>query len=58
MSETMIRPETKTLVLHPEDNIAVTLANLDASTSTPQVTITAKRVPNGHKFTLRQMQSC
>jgi altronate hydrolase len=36
MSETMIRPEARTLVLNSADNIAVALSNLDVGTKTPQ----------------------
>ncbi|WP_407648978.1 UxaA family hydrolase [Devosia algicola] len=57
MSQTMIRPETRTLVLHADDNIAVALANLDAGTQTPQGTIVAKRVPKGHKFATRTISA-
>ena len=53
----MIRPETRTLVLNPADNIAVALANLDAGTETAQGRITAKRVPKGHKFTVRPVRA-
>jgi altronate hydrolase len=57
MSETMIRPDAKTLVLNPTDNIAVALANLDVGTPTPQGVTTTKRVPKGHKFTIRPVRA-
>ncbi|HTM79277.1 MAG TPA: UxaA family hydrolase, partial [Devosia sp.] len=57
MSETMIRPETRTLLLNSADNIAVALANLDAGSQTAQGRIIAKRVPKGHKFTVRAVRA-
>ena len=53
MSETMIRPEARTLVLNSADNIAVALANLDVGTPTPQGVAIVRRVPKGHKFATR-----
>ena len=53
MSETMIRPQARTLVLNPADNIGVALTNLDVGAETPQGVRTLKRVPKGHKFALR-----
>ncbi|WP_248308970.1 altronate dehydratase family protein [Devosia sp. MC532] len=50
MTEAMIRPEGKTLVLNAADNIAVALANLDVGTQTPQGVAIIRRVPRGHKF--------
>ncbi len=53
MSETMTRPQSRTLLLNPLDNIAVALANLDAGTPTPQGVTIVRRVPRGHKFAVR-----
>ena len=53
MSETMTRPEAKTLVLNTTDNIAVALANLEVGTETPQGVVIRRRVPRGHKFSTR-----
>jgi altronate hydrolase len=53
MSETMTRPEARTLVLNAADNIAVALANLDVGTLTPQGVTIVRRVPRGHKFATR-----
>ena len=50
MSETMTRPEARTLVLNAADNIAVALANLEVGTATPQGVTIVRRVPRGHKF--------
>ncbi len=58
MSETMIRPtSTRTLVLNAADNVAVALANLDVGTMTPQGVAILRRVPKGHKFTIRPVSS-
>ena len=53
MSETMIRPQGKTLTLNSADNIAVALANLDIGTETAQGVSIVRRVPRGHKFSTR-----
>ncbi len=53
MTETMTRPEGKTLVLSAADNIAVALANLDVGTETPEGVAIIRRVPRGHKFATR-----
>ena len=53
MSEVMSRPAAKTLLLNPQDNVAVALSNLDAGMETPQGVVTSKRVPRGHKFAVR-----
>jgi altronate hydrolase len=53
MTETMTRPEGKTLVLSAADNIAVALANLEVGTQTPEGVSIIRRVPRGHKFTTR-----
>jgi altronate hydrolase len=50
MSETMIRPQGRTLLLNASDNIAVALANLEVGTETPQGVSIIRRVPRGHKF--------
>ena len=53
MSETMTRPQGKTLTLNSADNIAVALANLDVGTETTQGVSIVRRVPRGHKFSTR-----
>ena len=53
MSETMTRPQPRTLLLNPADNIAVALANLEVGSSTPQGPAIVRRVPKGHKFAIR-----
>ena len=57
MSEVMSRPAAKTLLLNPADNVAVALSNLDVGTETPQGVRTTKRVPKGHKFTVRPVRA-
>jgi altronate hydrolase len=57
MSEVMSRPAAKTLLLNPADNVAVALSNLDAGMETPQGVVTSKRVPRGHKFSVRPIAS-
>ncbi|WP_189426122.1 UxaA family hydrolase [Devosia pacifica] len=57
MSETMTRPQPRTLVLSAEDNVAVALANLDVGTETPEGVTTSKRVPKGHKFATRAIET-
>jgi altronate hydrolase len=56
MSEVMSRPSAKTLLLNPADNVAVALSNLDVGVATPQGVTTTKRVPRGHKFTVRAVR--
>ncbi len=53
MTDTMIRPQGKTLVLNASDNIAVALANLDVGSETAQGVNIVRRVPRGHKFAIR-----
>ncbi|MDO8358802.1 MAG: altronate dehydratase family protein [Devosia sp.] len=53
MSDVMSHPAAKTLLLNPADNVAVALSNLDVGTETPEGVRTTKRVPRGHKFTVR-----
>lgn len=53
MNEHVIQPQGKTLVLNASDNIAVALANLDVGTETAQGVSIVRRVPRGHKFTIR-----
>jgi altronate hydrolase len=55
MSETMTRPDVRTLVLNGADNIAVALANLDVGTPTPQGVTIIRRVPRGHKFATKSI---
>lgn len=50
MSEVMSRPAARTLLLNPQDNVAVALSNLDVGTDTAEGVRTVKRVPKGHKF--------
>ncbi len=57
MSEVMSRPAPKTLQLDPADNVAVALATLDVGALTPQGVKTTKRVPRGHKFTVRPVRA-
>ncbi|MGV8952806.1 MAG: UxaA family hydrolase, partial [Cypionkella sp.] len=53
MSETMTRPQPRTLLLNTADNIAVALANLEVGSDTPQGPKIVRRVPKGHKFAVR-----
>jgi altronate hydrolase len=53
MSDVMSRPAARTLLLNAADNVAVALSNLDVGTETPQGVTTMRRVPKGHKFTVR-----
>ena len=53
MSEVMSRPEARTLLLNRADNVAVALANLDVGMMTPLGVTVSRRVPKGHKFTVR-----
>ncbi len=53
MSDVMSRPAARTLLLNAADNVAVALSNLDVGTETPQGVTTIRRVPKGHKFTVR-----
>ncbi|MFD2648294.1 UxaA family hydrolase [Devosia albogilva] len=57
MSETMTRPEAKTLVLNSADNIAVALSNLEVGAETPQGIIIRRRVPRGHKFATQPVRA-
>ena len=57
MSEVMSRPAAKTLLLNPQDNVAVALSNLDGGMETPQGVVTSKRVPRGHKFAIRPIKA-
>ncbi len=47
----------RTLLLNPADNVAVALNNLDVGVDTPQGVRTAKRVPRGHKFTVKPVRA-
>ena len=51
MSEVLERPEARTLVLNPADNVGVALANLEPGAIARGVAV-ARRVPRGHKFAL------
>lgn len=53
MSDVMSRPAARTLLLNPQDNVAVALGNLDVGTDTAEGVRTIKRVPKGHKFAVR-----
>src|SRR3954451_5024063 len=57
MSEVMSRPAAKTLLLNPADNVAVALSTLDVGVETPQGVRTTKRVPRGHKFTVKPVRA-
>ena len=57
MTETMTRPQARTLVLNPADNIAVALANLEVGAETPQGVSIIRRVPRGHKFATRPIRA-
>src|SRR3569623_1032468 len=58
MSEVMSRPSARTLLLNPKDNVTVALATLDVGAETGQGSLrTTKRVPRGHKFTVRPVQA-
>ena len=56
MTQTMIRPEARTLVLNGADNIGVALSNLEVGAVTPQGVDIVRRVPKGHKFALRPVR--
>src|SRR4051812_31406210 len=53
MSDVMSRPAARTLLLNPQDNVAVALGNLDVGLDTAEGVRIAKRVPKGHKFAVR-----
>lgn len=57
MSEVMSRPAARTLLLNPQDNVAVALSNLDVGTDTAEGVKTIKRVPKGHKFAVKAIPS-
>ena len=57
MSDVMSRPAARTLLLNAADNVAVALGNLDVGTQTPQGVTTIRRVPKGHKFTVRAVKA-
>ena len=57
MTDTMTRPEARTLVLNGSDNIGVALSNLEVGAQTPQDVTILRRVPRGHKFALRDIAS-
>lgn len=57
MTQTMTRPEGRTLVLNPADNIAVALSNLEVGTATRQGVTIKRRVPKGHKFATRPIRA-
>ena len=57
MSDVMSRPTAKTLLLNPADNVAVALNSLDVGVDTGQGVVTTKRVPRGHKFTVRPVNA-
>ena len=52
MTEVMSRT-ARTLLLNPADNVAVALATLEVGTMTPEGVVTTRRVPRGHKFSVR-----
>ena len=53
MSDVMSRPAARTLLLNPQDNVAVALGNLDVGVETAEGVRTTKRVPKGHKFAVK-----
>ena len=57
MSDVMSRPAARTLLLNPQDNVAVALGNLDVGTDTAEGVRTIKRVPKGHKFAAKAIPS-
>jgi len=58
MSEVMSRLSARTLLLNPNDNVAVALSTLDVGAETGQGGLrTTKRVPRGHKFTVRPVKA-
>ena len=57
MSDVMFRPAARTLLLNPQDNVAVALGNLDVGTDTAEGVRTIKRVPKGHKFAVRTIRA-
>ena len=58
MSEVMSRLSARTLLLNPNDNVAVALSTLDVGAETGQGGLrTTKRVPRGHKFTVRPVST-
>jgi len=57
MSDVMSRPAARTLLLNPQDNVAVALGNLDVGTDTAEGVRIIRRVPKGHKFAVRPIQA-
>jgi altronate hydrolase len=57
MSDVMSRPAARTLLLNPQDNVAVALGNLDVGIDTPEGVRTTKRVPKGHKFAVHGIRA-
>ncbi|HEY9010563.1 MAG TPA: altronate dehydratase family protein [Devosia sp.] len=57
MSDVMSRPTARTLLLNPQDNVAVALGNLDVGTDTAEGVRTIKRVPKGHKFAVKAISA-
>jgi altronate hydrolase len=53
MSDVMSRPAARTLLLNPQDNVAVALGNLDVGLDTAEGVRIVRRVPKGHKFAVR-----
>jgi len=53
MSDVLTRPQVRTLVLNPNDNVAVALGNLDVGADTAEGVRIIRRVPRGHKFATR-----
>ncbi len=53
MSDVLTRPQVRTLVLNPNDNVAVALGNLDVGVDTTEGVRIVRRVPRGHKFSTR-----
>jgi len=53
MSDVLVRPNARTLLLNPRDNVAVALGNLDVGSDTAEGVRITRRVPKGHKFAVR-----
>ena len=53
MTDVMSRPAARTLLLNPQDNVAVALGNLDVGIDTAEGVRIVRRVPKGHKFAVR-----
>lgn len=57
MSDVLVRPHARTLLLNPRDNVAVALGNLEVGSDTAEGVRITRRVPKGHKFAVRAIAS-